>query len=200
MTLVLDTLEVVMELTEALKQAAKIVEEADLPADLRTAAFEKAVDSLMGSPVGAAPAQARTLTGPTLGGTASQGGLHAIALRLGLSKDVIDEVFEVKDNTLDVILGYSRIASGTAAGARQLAVLVVAGRQAAGIDADGWTSAGEIRAICKEFNKFDQANFASTIAGMHQWFSVSGTGQSRKVKMTRAGWEHAAQLVTELTS
>lgn len=189
-----------MELTDALKQAAKIVDDAGLPADLRAAAFQKAVDSLMGSTP--PPASGSGTSGVDTGAARAvpRADLDAVATKLGVTTDVVDEVFEIKDGTLDVILGYSRIASGVAAGARQLAVLVVAGRQAAGIDADGWTAVGEIRSICKEFNKFDQANFASTVAGMDKWFSISGTGQGRKVKMTRAGWEHAAQLVAELTS
>jgi len=189
-----------MELTDALKQAAKIVEDADLPADLRAAAFQKAVDSLLGSAPPAPGSESPGVATGTLSGVVPRAELNAIATKLSVTTDVVDEVFEIKDGTLDVILGYSRIASGVAAGARQLAVLVVAGRQAAGIDADGWTAVGEIRSICKEFNKFDQANFASTVAGMDKWFSISGTGQSRKVKMTRAGWEHAAQLIAELTN
>jgi len=188
-----------MELTEALKRAAEIVDEAKIPDDLRSAAFQKAVDTLM-APAPETPA-ARGSAAAAPSTTASpRGGLLAISQKLGLSVDVVDEVFQVADGTLDVILGYSRIASGRAAGARQIAVIVAAGRQAAGLDGDGWTPVSAIREICKEFNKFDQANFATTIVEMDQWFSVSGTGASRKVKLTRAGWEHAAQLVSELTS
>lgn len=188
-----------MELKEALRQAAKIVEEAGIPDDLRATAFQWAVDSLMTPLADVASTPASPRRGPATG-AGSGAGITAIAQKLGLPVELVGEVFEVKDGVLDVILGYSRIADGVAAGARQLAVLVVAGRQAAGIDADGWTHVSEIRAICKEFNKFDQANFASTVVALDQWFGISGSGQSRKVKMTRAGWEQAAQLVTELTN
>lgn len=188
-----------MDLTEALKEAARIVEEADLPTDLRAAAFQKAVDSLMGPLVAAASPPVFDTPSSSIG-RGAQSGIQAIAQKLGLPVEVVSEVFEIKDGALDVILGYSRIAAGAAAGTRQLAVLVAAGRQAAGIDADGWTPVSGIRSICKEFNKFDQANFASTVVEMDQWFSISGTGQSRKVKMTRAGWEQATLLVAELTS
>jgi hypothetical protein len=185
-----------MELAEALKRAAQIVEEAQLPSDLRAAAFSKAVDSLVGP---ASPAPSAQSSGSAQPGTHSGvSGLLAVSQKLGVTAEVADEVYDLRDGRLDVILGFSRIAAGAAAGARQLAVLVAAGRQAIGIDGDGWTPVSEIRDICKEFNKFDSANFASTIVGMDQWFSVSGSGPARKIRLTRAGWEHAAQLIAEL--
>jgi hypothetical protein len=187
-----------MELEAALKQAAAIVEGADLPSDLRATAFAKAIDSLMGTsavPSGLAGSSAGREKGPRAGGE-----MRAIADKIGLAEDVVSEVYDVKDGTLDVILPYSRIAKGAAPGARQLAVLVVAGRQAAGIDGDGWTAVAEIRAICKEFNRYDSANFASTVLEMGEWFSISGSGSVRRVKLTRAGWEHSTQLLDELTA
>lgn len=189
-----------MELEEALKKAAEIVERAKLPQDLRAPAFERALESLMGTAGGAprhAPADAKHPIAPASSESAP---LSAIAAKLGISEDAVAETFDVKDGNLDVVLGYSKLATGTAAGARQLALLVAAGRQAAGLDPDGWTATAEIRAICKEFGKFDEANFGATIAKMHQPFSFSGSGASRKVKMTRAGWEQAKQLVEELTA
>lgn len=189
-----------MELEQALKRAAEIVENAKLPADLRATAFEKALDSLMGTSSATSGASAGSSKPATPAAPTGSDPISLIAKKLGTGTDVASEVYEVKDGTLDVILGTSRLADGVAAGARQLAVLVAAGRQAAGLESDGWTPTGEIRAICKEFNKFDQANFATTISELDQWFSISGKGVSRKVKMTRAGWEYAAQLVDELTS
>jgi hypothetical protein len=190
-----------MNITEALQQAAGIVEGAGLPADLRVAAFEKAVDALLGSPtatgVGRGVSAGVETTAPAAGLTSA---LSCISRKLGVDEEVVSEVFDVRDGSLDVILGYSRFADGVAAGARELAVLVVAGRQASGIDADGWTSVVEIREICKEFNKFDEANFASTVTKMGDVFGISGKGLTRKVKMSRAGWEKAKQLVEKLTA
>ncbi len=187
-----------MDLEDALKKASEIVEQADLPADLRPTAFQKAFDSLMGSASPAASPYAGIPAKQDAGSVAS-GGLEATAQKLSLPLEVVAEVFDISDGTLDVVVGFSRLADGDAAGTKQLAVLVAAGRQAAGIDSDGWTSAAEIREICKDFGKFDQANFGSTLKGMDKWFSISGSGRDRKVKMTRAGWEHAADLVRALT-
>jgi len=50
----------------------------------------------------------------------------------------------------------------------------------------------------KEFNKFDQANFATTIGAMSEYFSISGGRSNKKVRLTRAGWERAKALVQEL--
>ena len=152
----------------------------------------------MGSAPGASAPHDGISAKPDAGAAASDG-LGAIAQKLSLPPEVVAEVFDISSGTLDVVIGFSRLADGDAAGTKQLAILVAAGRQAAGIDTDGWTPAAEIREICKEFGKYDQANFGSTLKSMDRVFSISGSGRDRKVKMTRAGWEHVADLVSELT-
>jgi hypothetical protein len=190
-----------MDIGQALREAAEIVEGAELRAEYRVAAFEKTLVALLelGSVRGGtAPASMSSELEPANVG--AQGPLAAIAHKLGVDGEVISEVYELRDGAIDVILAHSRIAEGMSAGARQIAMLVAAGRQAAGLEADGWTEAGEIREICKEFGKYDQANFSSTLGNMHDYFSMSGRGATRKVRLTRAGWEFAKRLIEELTA
>ncbi|MDA3935864.1 MAG: hypothetical protein PF636_03230 [Actinomycetota bacterium] len=185
-----------MDFKEALEKAAAIVEEAKIPDDLRVAAFEKTLESLTG-PVPAPQAHCAPVQNENA--QPASGELESIAQKLDVPLDVIAEVYEVSDGTLDVILGYSRLSPKMKAGTEQLAILIAAGRQAAGLDPDGWTTVGTIRDICKDFNKLDGPNFATTISSMDQWFSISGNGRNRRVKVSRAGWEHAKQVVITLT-
>jgi len=190
----------IVDISEALRQAEKIVDEAAVKADLRVVAFGKTLDVLLGSARGGDAGATSSDSGFAPPSQGDQEPLTSIARKLGVDVEAVSEVYEVRDGSFDIILGHSRFAEGMSTGARQLAVLVAAGRQAAGLDADGWTDGADIRAICKEFGKYDQANFSGTLTSMHDNFSLSGKGSARKFKLTRAGWEYAKKLIQELTA
>lgn len=119
-----------------------------------------------------------------------------IAARLQLSRDVVDQVYHAGEDGPTVIVSSRRLAAGKAAATRTLAQLVAAGRQAS--DVEEWTDAAVIREVVSEFNRYDSANFASTIASMDDVFLFRGKGQSRSVKVSRPGWEKIAEVVREL--
>lgn len=193
-----DTLRAILE------QAMAAVDAAVIPDELRAVAFSKAVDVIIahrraGSPAGmqvgsaspsanASPRHRMPATPDTIG---------AVAERLRLDREIVVQVFDETDGKIDIIVPPRKLATGKAPATKQLALLVAAARQAAEIDE--WTDADEIRRIAEEFKKYDQSNFAATLKQMDDVFHIKQSGRSIKVRLSRPGWDRAAELVTKLT-
>lgn len=185
---------------KVLKQALKAVDESGVPAELRTSAFQEAIRLLSSD---FAPTKERAQddrsdgTGDGDGGGGAADHLRALAKKLAVSHEAIAEIFHDDAGELKLIVASSKLLADKGPATKQIAVLIAAGRQGAGIDA-GWTESKVIRETCSEFGKFDSSNFAGTLGSMGDVFSFVGAGQSRKVKVNRPGFERAGALVTEL--
>jgi hypothetical protein len=183
-----------------LSAAYAAVSQAQIPAELQPMALAKAVDLLASSssqvsPPGGPPAALQVLP-PGSDGSAPV--LETIAKNLGLDVATVAEVFSFDDQDgLTIVLGPSKFKPSRAAGMAQLALLIAAARQAAGIEE--WTPAAIVRDVAKDFNRFDQANFAKTLAGMDRVFMFKGTSaHDRRVRVNRAGKEEAATMIKGL--
>jgi hypothetical protein len=190
-----------MEVHEMLIQALKEVDEANIPQELRAVAFGKAVD-LVAANAGGTTEQSQQRR-QDLGGSGhpaiGDSPLDKIAARLKLDVGVVQDVYHYDDERgLQIGVSSKKLEASRAGGAKQLALLVAAGRQAAGLDDGDWTDVGEIRQVCQDFKKFDSANFAKHIAGMKDEFNVTGSAQKRMVKVTRPGWDAVRELVERL--
>jgi hypothetical protein len=180
------------EVSRILRQAAEVVKAADIPNELRPTAFGKAVDLLAGRPVTETKV-------PKQGGTPepeSAETLDKIAAKLGLDREAIDEIFEVEDGDVKLTIAPAKLEAQKTKGAKQVALLVAAARQAAGVE--DWTTQDTIRVVAIDYNKFDSPNFAQTLSELGDYFSFSGAGRGRRLKMRRAGFEEAAALIERL--
>jgi hypothetical protein len=182
------------QVEEVLRQAAEAVANAGIPDDLRAAAFERAVELIAGTTptdqAGAPPSSAR---GPEVAGTP----IETIATKLKLDTELVGEAFHVDDNgELRLSFGPSKLEHQKSKATKQIALLLAAGRQGSG--QEEWTETRTIRDAVQDFGKHDQANFATTITEMDDFFSMSGSGQSRKVKLNRTGFEEASKLIQQI--
>jgi len=187
------------DVVKILRQALKAVKDSGVPAALRPAAFREAVRLLDSD--SASPVQIKTPVHPRTTGNRDSGGtgsLESLATKLGVSHDLLVEVYQIDSGNIKLIVASTKLESDKRAATRQVAILVAAGRQGAGIDAD-WTVSKLIREACGDLGKLDSRNFASTLNSMGDVFSFQGKGQNRKVKVIRPGFERATYLVTELT-
>jgi hypothetical protein len=186
------------QLKNMMMEAVKAVESANVPDDLRATAFEKSLDALMGAAgLDAAPVNRRKPSGSTELVEATNGpSLNAIASRLDLDLDLVSELYYVDGDSLNLALAASKLNPKKAAGTQQIAMLVAAGRQAGGWDE--WTHVARIRDVCRDYGRFDGANFASTIKRMGDVFSFRGRPRQLEVRLTRPGYERAADLAREL--
>ncbi len=177
--------------------AVKAVTDAKVPDDLKSVAFEKAVDLLAGR---IAPAAALSVGAPVAGGSpppASGSQLDKLAARLGLSHDVVEGVYAEGRDGLHVNVRPERLSRSKSAGARELAMLVAAMHQA---ESDEPTSVEEIRRVVEDYNRYDQPNFASSLAALKGPFLMSGSSRARTFKLTRPGWSEASKLVERLAT
>ncbi len=191
-----------MTLREILTEALRAVEEARVPAELREIAFAKAIDLAAGPQsvrAGGAGAANRQQVQEALGGDAD--GLDRISSKLKLDREVVSHVYYISPDSkgLEVVVSPTRLPSRFGPAIKELALLVAAGRQAAGLDSE-WTAAEEIRKVCEHFKRNDPSNFATYIKQMEDVFSIRGTAYKREVRMTMPAWEQATALVTRLAN
>ena len=184
-----------MNTKEVLVQAIRAIDEAEVPSDLRQTAFAKAIDLISGS--------AQSLKSVSRAAEAAKdeptgSGLDRIASKLGVSSDVVSQLYYVDpDGGLEVIVSPGRLASKASPATKELALLVVAGRQALGLDPE-WTAADEIRKVCDNFRKLDSSNFSTTLREMEDVFSFRGSPKQREVRMSRPGWDRTTELAHRL--
>lgn len=123
-----------------------------------------------------------------------------IAFALKLDHELAERIYDVKDGELGYVIAPRRLATDKANATRQLAAIVAAGRQTAGLD--DWTPVSIIRDVVHDFGKLDGANFAGYISKMDKddAYLVRGRGASREIKVTRSGLEPVGELLTSLLS
>ena len=184
-----------MDVVEVLKKAAEAVEAANVPAELRASAFEKAVDLYSGSAGSAVPMNVESQTSPAL--ATSDDPLARICARLNLSAEVVEDVFFVDDEgEIGVGVASSAIDARKAGGTKELALLRAGSRQLSG--QEDWTSFDRIRALVTDYGRYDDSNFATTIQEMGDHFQIRGSRRNREVRLKRPGIEALARLVSRL--
>jgi hypothetical protein len=183
---------------EVLVETLEDVKEANTPDDLRTIAFSKVFDLRSGATTVVSNAK-RADGGLKGSGTtipqSSDDLLAAIASRAGTDRETVAEVFDQRNGELELVIQAGKLSPQVAAGAKELAILIAGGRQAAGIEE--WTSLDVVRAVCTEFKKLDSGNFSKTIRSMTNEFNVRKESD-RKTVVSRPGWEAFSELIARL--
>jgi hypothetical protein len=123
-----------------------------------------------------------------------------ICSTLKIERDVADLIYDEQGGELNYVISARRLGNGKAEATRQLAQIVVAGRQAAGLEE--WTPSSAIREVVNNYGKFDSANFASHLGSLDRDSAVlfRGKGAARELKVTRSGIESMADTLTALVS
>jgi hypothetical protein len=122
--------------------------------------------------------------------------LGRIASALKVDRGILELVYDVRDGEPELVVASRRLASNKAQAARQLAQLISAARQAAGLEE--WTSTATIRKVVTDYGKLDVSNFAATIQQMDKVAVIRGKALQREVKITRPGMEATADLIKSI--
>jgi hypothetical protein len=189
-----------MEVADILMSALRAVDDSKVPADLREVAFSKAVDLISGT--GGEVAGSQQIGQPSSPLNSSSGGsdgspLERLASKLGLELETVRSVFDIDDGEFNVVVSPNKLDKRASSGTKQIALLVAAGRQGAGLDSD-WTSVDEIRKFAEDFKRLDSPNFASSIREMEEEFNVKGSPRKKEVRLSRVGWEKATEFIGRL--
>ncbi len=123
-----------------------------------------------------------------------------LAAKLGVETTTAERVFDIDEDGLHLIVAPSKLGPTTKEAILQIARLVVAGRQAAGLDAE-WTASAVVRAVCEDRGKADPSNFSAHIKTLDgNGFRIKGSGAQREFKANATGFEQAGALLTELAA
>lgn len=190
------------ELQDRLRQAAELVEQADIPRDFRSVAFEHVLLALGADGPAAAggypPLSGAGATSVTRSPPAVSGGdlLSRIAVALGLDRDPVARIYEEDDGQVRLVLKRAMLPEPNkkAASIRHVALLVVVGRQAAGLEEH--TSYDAIREECRELKVYDPANFAADVGKLE--FRTSGGRNSKEARANRHHYDDAADLIRRM--
>ena len=123
-----------------------------------------------------------------------------IAAALKIDREIAELVYDVKDGELGYVLSSRRLAGDKSNATRQLAQIVAAGRQAAGLEE--WTPASVVREIVSDYGKLDSGNFAQYINKLDKDNAclLREKGVNRQIKVTRSGMESVAEMLTGLVA
>lgn len=187
-----------MSFTDMLTEARKAVEEAGLDGELRTIGFAKVLDALLGSQT--TPRDEPSSSPNGSGGQREEvlidNPVAALVARLKVSEETIRHVFHLNGDELEIVVAPGKLDSRSSTATKQLALLVAAGRQGAGLEE--WTGADRIRGWCEHYKRLDPSNFAGTLKEMEDVFSFRGTPRRRELRMTAPAWANASELVKKL--
>lgn len=188
-----------MDLVNVLRQANEIVREAGLPEPIQPIAFWKVCDALLGDAQPSATSESDPVNwNRTDLEDGEDSANQRIAEKLDIPVDRVRDIYFMDGNSLGLALPSGALSKSMSEGARQIALLIVVGRQAAQMESDGWTHSSEIRKVCDHYGKFDVGNFGKTLRAMADVFQIKGTGTSRQVRPRQLAYERAAALIQEL--
>jgi hypothetical protein len=95
--------------------------------------------------------------------------LGRLASKLGIDERAAETIYDIDEDGLHLVLAPSKLPKNVTSAMEQIARLVVAGRQAAGIDEES-TSIGEIRAACQDRGRSTSLSTSMTSRPSAKWF------------------------------
>ena len=122
--------------------------------------------------------------------------LSRIGHQLGLTREEVELVYDGSGEAPEIVINASKLAKDKANASRQLAQLVAAGRQGAGVEE--WTLVSTVRAIVANYGKLDANNFAGNLAKLEDVALWRGKGGTRALKLTKQGYETTGAMVKSL--
>lgn len=188
------------DVKNVLAAATKAVDDANVPQELRSLAFERAIDLLSRSSaplpaaLGGLPSGTETGTPPS---HPAESPLNRVATRLRLQRDAVEAVYTDDGAEVEVSVPTDRLSAKKSTATREIALLVAAARQANG---EEYTPSEAIRTVAQDYDRFDGPNFASALNEMKGTFLATGTPRNRSFKLTKPGWKAATDLVTRIAN
>ncbi len=186
------------EVVEKLRAAVAAVEEAKVPKDLRVAAFTAV---LAGLPVYPAQPESKKSNGLSSGGAGKETidtsqGLGLIADKLEIGQAQAGTVYDVDPDGVHVTVKRSSFNQTKKLAQQEVTYLVVAGRQAAGLEE--WT-ATKVAIEATHDRGVHDTNVSKAISALDgDGMRFRGAGVKREIKMNAVGFAKAAEIVKRL--
>lgn len=183
------------EIKDLLADAVSIVDDANIPSDLREIAYSKAVDLLANRGAHGSRATSADPAGRRAESSASW--IKALSIAMGRDPVELEEVFFSEDDETPLVgVNPIHLGDNAAERSRSVALLVAGARQVSGLEQA--TSSEVIRQECKRLGVFDSGNFSTTIGRLKDWFNITGTGKTKAFRMKPGGRDAFRALLDEL--
>lgn len=184
------------EVAEAISASLRILEATSVPEDLRSLAFEKAFAALTASDPGVdGQGASRPAAHPGAKEDGQGSAIGRVASKLGLDPTLVDRVLDFDEDGVHITVPRSRFAKQKSAAIHQVASVVVAARQAAGLEE--WTPQSVVRQATEALGVEDPSNFATYMKKL-KGIRARGSGRSGELKMNAVGFEAAAVTIRQL--
>ena len=189
---------------DAIRASTSVVEGANLPDDLRIAAFTEVLRHALGyaqpSDTNNMSADAPLATQDTRLDTfeaeyvETLSGIQRIAEHLSIDNTSANAVFRVVDEAPQLGIASDRLPQSKSGAMQEIALALSAARDALGLKA---TSTKDVREECIRYGKYDGANFAAALKAIPQWLIVKGAPRSKDKELILLvpGLEEAARIV-----
>ena len=123
--------------------------------------------------------------------------MDAISSYLEIAGEQVEILFDVNEPTPSVQVHPSQLPHAKGTATREIALLVLAGRTALGID----TSMDDVRKVAERYRKYDGANFAKTLQSSPDLVVLRKPRSSqRTVRLRGAGVSAARELAQRLVA
>ncbi|MGH7686393.1 MAG: hypothetical protein ACREN2_06220 [Candidatus Dormibacteria bacterium] len=180
----------------AIKAAIDVVDAADTPADLRSAAFAWVLAQRSSAEVAPGTGRFPSAAGAPTQPDPAPSRLTLIAARLELTEEELERIYDTSTDQLNLVFSRSKLSAQKARAAKDVALIFAAGDEA-GYGRD-WTPIAPIRESCRNYGVFDSGNFAGSVTGAGDALIVRGKGLQREVRLTRPGYEQVRDLIRNL--
>jgi hypothetical protein len=171
-----------------LSEALDVLERADVPPELRTAALPEAIRLIDRTEAPTDVGGSTQQDEEELGGAVAS--LEKLGKRLDLPMEVLTDIYYVDGDALQLTAPSRKIAPSKKEGTAEIAVLVTVGRQGAGLDND-LTSVNEVRHWARELGRYDDKHFGEHLQGADNVLTIIGKGMQRNL---RTKWHEKEQL------
>lgn len=184
------------EITQALTLAHEAVLKVELPEEWREPWGREVLRRLLaeGQPL---PSPLGELVPATAVPPAADSRLGRLAVRVGVPESALADVFDVEGDDVALHVPSARIAAAKSRATREIALLIAAARQGAGIDESSWTDISHVRDALIQYNRYDQSNFAKYVRDTDDVFNLRGK-PVQHLRLTRPGWEAAEAMIKSL--
>jgi hypothetical protein len=181
---------------ESLRSAVAAVEEANVPEDLRVAAFTAALAGLPGAPRSETKDAGKQQGRSTVPIIDTADGVDLIAAKLGVSLAQAATVYDVDDDGVHLTIKRSALNATKKLAQQEVTYLVVAGRQAVGLDE--WTSTRLAIQVTHDRGVHD-TNVSKAISALDgDGLRFRGSGGQREMKMNAVGFSKATEILKRL--
>jgi hypothetical protein len=127
-------------------------------------------------------------------------GLAGIAKALKVDEETASYLYDINGRDLDLTISRDDLSSDRATAMREVALLLVAGRQAAGIDKDR-TDSNEVRNQGVDLGVMAKNTFRQEMGALNPQVTSKPQGRfGRALKMTRVGYDDAGKIAQRIAA